>query len=57
MGTGVDDGLSVDSHALDPRVVVIDGINLVGAGGRTEDIRSSRRQGMEVAEVEKEYDG
>jgi len=46
----------MDDHTLDLGVIMIDGINLLFAGGRTEDI-GGRGRGMEVTEVEKEGDG
>ena len=54
MSTGVDDEVTMNSHALDLGIIMIDGINILYAGGRTEDIGGSWRRGMEVAEVEKE---
>ena len=36
---------------------MIDGIDLLCAGGRTEDMGGRQGRGMEVAEVEKEGDG
>jgi len=38
MGTGIDDEVIMNGHALDLGVVMIDGINLLCAEGRAEDI-------------------
>jgi len=45
----------MNGHALDLGVIMIDGIDLLRVGGRTEDI--GRRRGMEGVEVENEGDG
>lgn len=57
MSTGVDDEVSIDSHALDFGVIMIDGINLLRIRRGAEDIGCGPGRGMEVAEVEKENDG
>jgi len=46
----------MNDHTLDLGVIVIDGIDLLFAGGRAEDIGGWGR-GMEATEVEKEGDG
>ena len=47
----------MNDHALDLGIIVIDGIYLLGAGGRTEGIGRSEGRGMEGTEAEKEGDG
>lgn len=47
----------MDDHTFDLGVVMIDGVNVLGARGRTKNVGGSQGRGMEGAEVEKEGDG